>query len=411
MRKRTISSVPFNYPRRRGAAIILMTIMLSVLIVLAAITIDLGYIQLLRTEQKVATDLASKAAAEALVRTESEDEAIAAAHQVAALHRVGTRQFGIATSNIEFGHATELEGGSFDFEVGVTPLNSARVTSDIGSGLDGEMPSIAMLFRGSGHADYRGSAVSVSTFIINDVVLCLDRSGSMKFDMSGDNWKYPQQNPHVPLPYRNYIVDSTGDPGFWEHYYAPPHPSGSRWAKLVSAIDLFLDEAGNTAEPPRVGLVTWSSNHADDGTATGDYPLPSDETPWSSNRNSILQALTSRAGEDDTDGVYGGTLMADGMSRGLSEFETENSRGMANKVMILLTDGLYQGSDPYEVALNARDADVTIHCISLLDGNTFAKAQQIAAVTGGDAYMATDEEQLRQAFFEIARSLKLILTR
>lgn len=396
---------------RRGAALVLMATMLLALVVMAAVTINLAYVQLIRTEQKVATDVASKAAAETLVRTESEEAAVAAAVELAAMHRVGTKQFSIAEANVELGHSEELGDGSFQFEAGETPLNSARVVSAIGSGEAGDTPAITLFFEGLGHPDYSNTVSSISTFIINDVVLCLDRSGSMKFDMTGQQWTYPRYNPYVPMPYHNYYVNSSSDPGFWEHYYAQPHPSDSRWVKLIEAIELFMDEAGDTADPPRVGLVTWSSHHADDGTATGDYPLPSEEISWNSNRAAITQALTSRAAENNTDGVYGGTLMADGMSRGLDEFDTGNARGLANKVMILLTDGQYQGDDPYDIALEARDAGVTIHCVSLLDGDTFDEAQEIASVTGGDAYMATNEAELRQAFIDIAHSLNLVLTK
>ncbi|MFN7842217.1 MAG: TadE/TadG family type IV pilus assembly protein [Pirellula sp.] len=51
---------------RRGAASILMVAMLGVFLVMAAITLDYAYIQLIRTELRAATDASAKAGAEAL---------------------------------------------------------------------------------------------------------------------------------------------------------------------------------------------------------------------------------------------------------------------------------------------------------------------------------------------------------
>ena len=99
-----------------------------------------------------------------------------------------------------------------------------------------------------------------------------------------------------------------------------------------------------------------------------------------------------------------------GMEAGLAALQTANAHDMANRVMVLLTDGEYQGDDPYDVALVAQQEGITIHCISLLAGSTFTKAQQIAQATGGGAYMATNAQELEDAFAEIARSMKIVLT-
>ena len=58
--------------KRRGVAAILIVAMLFVFIVTAALTVDIAYMQLIRTELRVSTDAAAKAAAEALARTESQ---------------------------------------------------------------------------------------------------------------------------------------------------------------------------------------------------------------------------------------------------------------------------------------------------------------------------------------------------
>ena len=63
--------------RRRGAIVILVAVMLFVFIVMAALTVDVAYMQLIRTDLRIATDAAAKAGAEALSRTEDEAAAMA----------------------------------------------------------------------------------------------------------------------------------------------------------------------------------------------------------------------------------------------------------------------------------------------------------------------------------------------
>jgi Flp pilus assembly protein TadG len=58
------------HAERRGVAAILIVAMLFVFIVTAALTVDIAYMQLIRTELRACTDAAAKAGAEALARTE-----------------------------------------------------------------------------------------------------------------------------------------------------------------------------------------------------------------------------------------------------------------------------------------------------------------------------------------------------
>jgi hypothetical protein len=364
--------------------------MITVLVIMAGVTINLGYISLLRTQQKVAIDASAKAAVEALVRTEDQAAAATAAQTIAGMHKVGSETVSVALENIHFGRSEEQSDGSFLFQKDLTPPNSARIISLLGAA--GDTPAVPLFFPGMKHGKFRGSVASVSTFLMNEVVLCLDRSGSMKFDMTGTSWSYP-------------------DGGFsWDRYYGPAHSTESRWAHLRAAIEVFMDEAEVSVRPPRVALVTWSSDTADDGISSTDYALPANGFDWATNRTDVTNALNSRSAEEDTDGVYGGTQMALGFQAGIDAFDTPNAHPMANRVIVLLTDGQYQGDDPYDVALTARNAGITVHCISLLAGETYDKAKSIAEATGGGAYMANNGQELKDAFAEIARSLNIVLT-
>lgn len=381
---------------RRGAAGILMIAMLAPMVVLLGFIVNLSYINAIRAEHKVAVDSSAKAAVEALLRTKSESEARSAATDIAFEHRVGVAPLWLPDSSIHFGRSIETGWGQFEFHLGKRPFNAVRVSSDIGIFGKPGPPPIPLIFAGSGHDHYAANAQSAAVSIINEVVFCLDRSGSMKFDMSGVKWQYPPKNPHPP---------SEKEP-----YTGRPHPTDSRWAVLGTAIEAFFDEAAETGVPPRMGLVTWSSDVNRMGTATIDYAMPRENEKWDKNRDKIRKELEKIGRNTGEDGVFGGTWMAEGMDRGIDGLTSQNSHPYANRIMILLTDGEYQGPDPYTTVSRANQENITIHCVSLLAGSTFAKAQQISQATGGNAYMATDSQQLREAFRDIARSLDVVLT-
>ena len=381
---------------RHGAAHILIAVMLAVTLILSSMTVDLAYIHTLRTEQKVATDAAAKAAVESLMRTGSVDAARAAAISIAERHRVGTASFGLNPDDIQFGNSSAEGDGSFSFQEGGTPLNSARITGRIGT--DGSVVgAIPLLFpRVDGHGDYSGDVVSASACSLNEVCLCIDRSGSMKFDDSGTLWRYPPNNP--------LINNSTL---FNDNYFGPPHPSDSRWAVLIRAINVFMNETGQVETPPRTALVTWSTN------SSIDVPLPpSAGHNWTENQADINAALAGRAlaSGSGSDAVFGSTHLAHALQEAIDALDVPDSHPAANRSIIVFSDGDYQGPDPLGVAETAATMGITIHSITFIAGTAFDTMRNIAEATGGKAFMATSETQLSNAFEEIARSLNIILT-
>lgn len=394
---------------RRGAAAVLMAALLPILLLMAAFSVNVAHIQLLRLEQKVAVDAATRAAATKLAVSDDEDAAAAEAQRIARLHRVGSVQFDIDLASVQVGNASEQNDGTYNFSTNQTPSNAVRVQSNIGANNTSDPAAIPLLFNLSGNSTYSRDETSVASFLVNEVILCLDRSGSMKFDMSGDDWHYPTNNPKVHPNYRNYVVTSTSSTGFDQNYYAAPHPTNSRWAVLMNSIEVFFDTAALAAVPPRVGLVTWSSSSNSDGTTTLDYSLPPYNINFNGNRGAINGQLTSRGNQTNTSGVYGATWITDGIQAALDEFQDGRSRRYSNKIIILLSDGVYQGTDPHNVALTARDRGIRIFSISLLSGDAYDTLEDVATVTGGDAYMATNAQELEDAFEAIAESLDTIL--
>ncbi len=84
---RSVQSSSNSRRPRRGIIVILAAVGLLVLLATTILSVDTAYIQLTRTELRVATDAAAKAAAEALMRTQDTAQAVAAAKSMASLNR------------------------------------------------------------------------------------------------------------------------------------------------------------------------------------------------------------------------------------------------------------------------------------------------------------------------------------
>lgn len=391
---------------RRGAAHILIAAMLFTFILIAAMMVDFAYMQLTRTELRTATDAAAKAGAEALARTQDANQAIAAAVQYAALNKVANRNYSINNSDVSLGRVTGQNNGSWTFTANATPYNAVRVNAKIGN--SGSFSAVPLFF---------GGATGRNTFSTNlqatagqqevEVCLCLDRSGSMKFDMSGTDWAYPSNN---PLRYsQSYYPDS-----FYRNYCSPPHPTASRWAVLCDAIDVFLYEAGQFQYPPRTSLVTWANSYTSPYYPNNSFNpvdtnvgLPAAGSfVWSTNKAQVESALNTLSASN----IGGGTNLSTGLDRAVSVLTGANGRALSNKVIILMTDGQWNaGRDPVLAAQDAANAGITVHCVSMLT-STQATLTQVASITGGQYYATQNASQLQQAFRDLARSLPIVLT-
>ncbi|MCA9061467.1 MAG: VWA domain-containing protein [Planctomycetaceae bacterium] len=395
----------FSHQSRRGAAHVLIAAMVMVFLVTAALTVDVAYMQLVRSELRSATDAAAKAGAEALVRTQSEDAAISAAVNYAKQNTVGGRPLDIRRTDVVLGRVSGGSTGTYTFIPNATPANAVRVDARLGAGqATGAVP----LFFGSalGFADFSTSQNSTAARQEVEVCLCLDRSGSMLFDMSGVDYSYPTPNPNLSS------FSSWGT--IWQYHLSPPHPTQSRWAVLEDAVSLFLREASAYPIHPRTTLVTWGSDYTMPispntfyPASTSDVPLPSSSGfSWSTNKTQIENAVANRTANP----MMGGTNMSAGIDRGVSELTGANSLRLSNKVLILLTDGQWNaGRDPLDAARDAAARGITIHTVSMLSTDT-ATLQQIATIGGGNFYRTSNQAQLRDAFSELARSLPVVLT-
>ncbi|XZE20179.1 vWA domain-containing protein [Pirellulaceae bacterium SH449] len=380
---------------RTGAAAILMVAMLGVFLVLAAVTVDYAYIQLIRTELRAATDASAKAGAEALSRTENAQLAIEAAISSANDNKVAGRSVTLTESDIVLGRSITGANGRWSFQPGVMPYNSMRVnaTSDA-----------VPLFFGNilGRSHFTAAHKTVAGQQEIDVCLSLDRSGSMLFDMTGTDFSYPPNNPLLST-YTAWGVT-------WQNHLSPPHPIHSRWAVLARAVNDFYNEVQDFTPPPRTSLVTWGSDYTMPIAPSTFFPAATTHVPLSSatfssqraNVTNVIQQLGSQP-------MMGGTNLSAGLDRAIQVVTGPGSRALTNKVIILFTDGMWNdGRHPRLAAQDAKAAGIIVHTVSMLTQQQ-ADLQEVAQITGGTAYTTNNEEELRAAFREIAKSLQVVM--
>jgi Ca-activated chloride channel homolog len=387
---------------RAGAAAIMILIMLAVFMIFAALGINYAYMQLVETELRVASDAAAIAGSESLGRTQDQEQAIAAAIHLASLNTVGGNGFVIDRDSIEFGRTVIESSGKWKYQSGGSNINSVKVTASTGD--SAPHPAIP-LFMGNilGRSSFNPRLESKSGQRILDIVLCLDRSGSMQWDMTGASGSYAQPHPN--------LVDFTDWGEDWQYRLSPAHPTQSRWAALSSAAGEFFSEMESQGIDPRVSLVTWASDYTLDdpfnetwSAATVDEPFSA--RPFSEQRDRIV----GRIQQLGSSRMMGMTNLAAGIDLAVSHVTGTSGRPFANKIVVVFTDGEHnQGRDPILAAQDARDAGVVLHAVTLLSGTAADNMAVIATTANGRSFSAANTAELRAAFREIARSISVSL--
>lgn len=396
---------PKLHPSRRGSAAVLIAVMMFIFVVTAAITVDYAYMQLVRTELRSATDSAAKAGAEALARTQNVTTAKNEAVRYAAANSVGGQAFRLSNNDVTVGRISADNNGRWTFQANGTPPNSVRVNARTGTGAT--HTAVPLFFSGVlGSNGFTPSYQATAGQQEVEVCLCLDRSGSMNFDMTGTEYSFPSNNPH--------LSNFTAWGSLWRNMLSPPHPTHSRWAALNGAVNEFLTETGTANPKPRSALVTWGSSYTMPiapntvySAASTDLGLPSSNCFNFDNNVADVRNLLAARG---TQPVMGGTNLSAGLDQAVAVLTGNNSNAFSNKVIILMTDGEWNaGRDPVQAAYDARAQGMIVHCVSMLTQNQTV-LQQVAQITGGRYYQTANEAELRTAFRELARSLPVVLT-
>jgi hypothetical protein len=334
--------------------LLLVAIMLPILIFLVAMAVDIGYIQLVRTEMRASTDAAARAAGEALSRTQSLSAARQAAKDVASANKVANEPLLLDNSDIVFGLSTMNTDGSWNFNPAGTPTNAVQINARRTRGsLSGSVP----LFFGKfmGFNDFEPMQTASSVRLDRDLCLVLDRSGSMNENDAGNGL--------------------------------------TRWQALLQAVAEFRSGIDSTHQTELLGLASYSSSGQLNVNLTTSY----------SQIDSAVNAMGPDGSTNISEGIDKGTLVLT---------NTSTARPFAAKTMVVLTDGIWNnGRNPVLAAQEAAAAKITIHAVTYSDEANQADMIAVAAATGGRHFHAPNGAALQSIFRDIALSLPVILTK
>ena len=304
---------------------------------------------------------------------------------MSAANPVGGQTLQLSNTNIEFGNATKNAGGTYVFTSGGTPTNSSRVTGTM------NVPYLFGAFMPGGN--FAVTQVSLTSRVSHDIVLVLDRSASMAFDLSGSEFVYPaDRSLFSPL----------------QAYFTPPSSTGSRWNALTGAVNTFVSVLQARNLDAKVALVTFSENFS-----FGNY---------TATEASLDVMLTSTYSQIPTAmNVWGQTpLLGDtnieaGLKLAQTELTGSRARVTANRTIILLTDGVATSGNLNIPSLTqAARTTSGIVTYTIAFGGEASSGSAQAAMAGaaqsgnGVFYNAPTAAQLQTAFQQIADSLPAV---
>ncbi len=172
-----------DHQRRRGAMAVLIVIILPMLFALVAFFFGVSQMQLARSELRVATDAATRAATEAVLRTGDEELAFQHAAAIAGAHTVISRPCVLERGDVVFGQSKSRVDGEWDFIEFAEPFNAARI--DIQKANHTKSGPVQMLFPGFGPSSIATFKTATAGQIDHDLMLVIEAGGSMH---SPDRW-------------------------------------------------------------------------------------------------------------------------------------------------------------------------------------------------------------------------------
>lgn len=373
------TSITFRLPRahgRYGSAMVFLAFLLPVILMVAAYTINVVYMELVRTELQIGTDIATRAAGRTLALTGNRHQAIEDAKRLAAANTVCKMPLTLDKSDVVFGASIRSsDGDRYEFSknahANAVQLRTESFAMSMVNGIPLAFPSMGVPVK------FRPLKTAICTQAELDVALVLDRSTSMTYqanESSGSSLLEPA-------------------PAFW--LPGTPVPPNTRWLDVVASVHSFLDVTEESIQDERVSLITYGA-------------LPSTDVRLTSDYSDIRHEMFRRSSR-----FVGGTSnIGGGMMESLGALGHKGTaRPWASRVMIVFSDGKHNsGFDPLAAARAAANQKVTIYTVSFSDEANQAQMKQIADIGSGSHFHATTGNELSTAFREIARSLPTLLT-
>ena len=371
---------------RKGAIAPMVAVLLPILVLLVGFAVNVAYMEMIRTQLRISCDSAAKAGLVSLGATQQTSTAQSFARTVSAANQVAGQTLSLTNANIEFGNATKNGSGTYVFTSGGTPANSSRVTGTM------NVPYLFGAFMPGG--SFNVTQVSLTTRVSHDIILVLDRSSSMAFDLSSHEFSYPSDRSlFSPL----------------QAYFTPPSSTGSRWHALTGAVNTFVSVLQARNLDVHVGLVTFAENFSFGNYSATEASLDVMLTPTYSQIPTAMNVWGQTP-------LLGDTNIAAGLSLAQSELTGPRARVTANRTIILLSDGVATTGNLDIPALTqaARTSSGIVTYTIAFGGEANSGAAQ-AAMAGaaqngnGVFYDAPTAGQLQTAFQQIADSLPAVL--
>lgn len=333
--------------QRRGAIVVLTAFLIIALLAAVAFSVDVAYMQLVRSELRSNTDLAARAGAEAILRTGNATTARTAAKNIAAANKVAGVGMTLTDSEIVLGRTVRNNDGTMTFTANSTPYNSCQVNAArVPANANG---SVGLFFGpvfGVTNFQPRSTATVIRGGKRRDITLVVDRSGSMTERVGGRR-------------------------------------SETKWQAMLNAFVVLRTALESTSDDTEMlGLASYSSGSTQDCNPTTNY----------ASVQTILNSKYPSGATNITAGIQAGHPIA---QHGRNDADVE-------KVMVIMTDGLHnQGPGPMTMvnALNANGIKViTITFGADADQTGMA---QLAAACNGRHYHAPTSAVLDEIFRNI----------
>lgn len=329
---------------RRGAMVVLLATMLVIFFVAVAFSVDIAYMHMVRGELRAATDAATKAASEALSRTQDVNQAIARGQEIARENLVAGRGLELDRTDFKFGNSKQLANDRFDFRENTRPINSVEVhgkrTASSRSG------PVGLFFGGVlGTETFAPQEIARATFVERDLVIVVDRSGSM---------------------------------------------FGQKFADLQKAIQTFVVTLKEANLQTRVGLASYSTFATEDVQLTPDL----DQTVQAMSRMPVTGYTSISRGME-----AGRNIMR--LSRSGEIIE--------RTMIVMTDGLHNAGPEPEPIAIALAGQGIVIHTISFGADADLARMQRMAQIGKGRSFQANDGTQLNRAFRELALTLSTVI--